>query len=96
MRLLHLTFHFEYADAVEQILDRSGIIDFARYSMIEGKDCDGKHFGTQVHPGSVTVIHAQVPQETIESLFAELRAFREEKQAHRHLQAIILPVERRL
>ena len=98
MKLLHVSFHFEYAEIIEQILDRHGVDDYARYSMIEGKDRDGKHFGTQVFPGNVTVIQAQVPDssERVDALFQELQAFREERDAHRHLQAFLLPVERRL
>lgn len=96
MKLLHLSFHFEYAEQIESILDRCEVRDYARYSMIEGSDRDGKHFGTQVFPGNVTVIQAQVPEDKIDGLFKELQAFREKKDAHRHLQALVLPVERRL
>ena len=96
MKLLHLSFHFEYAETIEPLLDRHGIGDYARYSMVEGKDGDGKHFGTQVFPGNVTVIQAQVPDEKVEALLKDLQAFRRAKDAHRHLQALILPVERSL
>jgi len=96
MKLLHLSFHFEYAEIITAILDRHEIAEYARYSMIEGKDRDGKHFGTQVFPGNVTVIQAQIAEDKIEALFRDLQTFREEKDAHRHLQALILPVERQL
>jgi len=96
MKLLQLSFHFEYAEIIEPILDRHGIGDYTRYPMIDGKDRDGKHFGTQVFPGNVTVIQAQVPDEKVDALFEDLEAFREEKDAHRHLQALVLQVERRL
>jgi hypothetical protein len=96
MKLLHLSFHYEYADAIEAILDRHELANYARYAMIDGKDRDGKHFGTQVFPGNVTVVQAQVPEEKIDALLEDLQAFRNEKDAHRHLEALILPVERRL
>ncbi|MFH1747849.1 MAG: PG0541 family transporter-associated protein [Planctomycetota bacterium] len=96
MKLLHLSFHFEYADIIERILDQHEVSEYARYSMVEGKDRDGKHFGTQVFPGNITAIQAQVPEDKIDTLFDDLQAFREEKDAHRHLQALILPVERQL
>ena len=94
MKLLHLSFHFEYAEIIESLLDRHDVADYARYSMVQGKDCDGKHFGTQVFPGNVTVIQAQVPDQKVEALLKELQAFRQAKQAHGHLQALVLPVER--
>ena len=93
MKLLHLSFHFEYADIIERILDQHEVSEYARYSMVEGKDRDGKHFGTQVFPGNVTVFQAQVPDQAVESLFGDLRIFREEKEGHRHLAAIVLAVE---
>ena len=94
MKLLHLSFHFEYAEIIESLLDRHEVADYARYSMVQGKDCDGKHFGTQVFPGNVTVIQAQVPDQKVEALLKDLQAFRQAKDAHRHLQAVILPAER--
>lgn len=96
MKLLHLSFHFEYADIIERILDQHEVSEYARYSMVEGKDRNGKHFGTQVFPGNVTVIQAQVPEDKIDALFEDLQAFREEKDAHRHLQVLVLPIERQL
>ena len=94
MKLLHLTFHFEYGDIITAILDCHDINDYVRHSMVEGKDCDGKHFGTQVFPGSVTAIQAQVPEEKVDALLEDLKTFREQKDAHRHLQAVVLPLER--
>ena len=96
MKLLYLSFHFEYAEIIDAILDRHGLSDYVRYSMVEGKDRDGKHFGTQVFPGNVTVIQAHIQEDKIDALFNDLQVFRKEKDAHRHLTALILPVERQL
>ncbi len=96
MKLLQISVHFEYTDTIDRLLEGFGVTDYVRYPMIEGKDCDGKHFGSQVFPGNITVFQAQVREEQIDSLFSDLRKFREQKSAHRHLQAIVLPVERRL
>lgn len=94
MKLLHLSFHFEYADAIDLILDRHDVAEYVRYPMVEGTDCEGRHFGTQVFPGNVAVVQAQVPEDRIDALFDDLRAFREEKAAHRHVQALVLSVDR--
>jgi hypothetical protein len=96
MKLLHVTFHFEYADAIELILDRHEITEYVRYPMVEGRDCEGKHSGTQVFPGSVSVVQAQVPEDAIDALLSDLRAFRDEKRAHAHLQAVVLTVDQHL
>lgn len=96
MKLLHLSFHFEYSEIIDTILDKHEIDAFVRHPMIEGRDRDGKHYGTQAFPGNVTVVQAQVEEPKIDALFEDLGAFREQREAHRHLQAILLPVERRL
>lgn len=96
MKLVHVTYHFEYAEAVEEILDEHEIEDYVRYGMMEGRDEKGKHFGSQVHPGNVSVVQAQVPEETMDGLLEDLRDFRDAKEAHEHLEALVLPVERRL
>ncbi|MFP3998907.1 MAG: PG0541 family transporter-associated protein [Desulfobacterales bacterium] len=96
MKFVHITFHFEYSEEIEQILDKHEIENFVRYPMLEGKDRDGKHYGSQVYPGSTTAIQAQVPSDRIDALMADLKAFREEKTAHLHLEALVLAIEKKL
>lgn len=96
MKFVHITYHFEYAERIEDILDKHEIQDYARYGMMEGKDEKGKHFGSQVHPGNVSVVQAQVPEDQLDDLMADLKTFKESKQAHEHLEALVLPIERRL
>ncbi len=96
MKYVQITFRFEYSDAVEKILDQLQVTDFARYSMMEGKTCDGKHYGTQVFPGNLSIIQAVVEEEVINDLFARLKQFREQKPAHRHIQALVMPIEQSL
>lgn len=96
MKFMHITFHFEYADDIEHILDRHEIENFVRYPMREGRDRDGKHYGTQVYPGSTTVVQAQVPDEKVPEMLGDLKAFRDKKGSHRHIEALVLPVEQRL
>ncbi len=96
MKLVQVSFHYEYVEAIEEILDAHGVRDFVRYPGIEGGDRDGKHFGTQVFPGQVGVVQAQVAEERLEPLLSDLRRFRDAKKAHAHLEALVLPIERRL
>jgi hypothetical protein len=96
VRLVQISVHVEYSESIDAILDRAGVEDYVRYPMMEGKDRDGKHFGTQVFPGNFTIVQAQVPPDRIDRLMDELQRFREQKPAHRHLQALVLPIERRL
>lgn len=96
MKLVHLTIHFEYAEVIVRLLDRQGLENYACHSMIEGKDREGKHMGSQAHPGNLSVFDVQVPDDRLDELFDALRAFREEKAAHEHLQALVLPIERSL
>ncbi len=96
IKLVHITFPFEYAGPIERLLDRHAIDEYVRYPMVDGKDKLGKHFGTQVFPGNAAVVVAQVNEEGLEALLAELREFRDAKPAHATLQAVVIPVERRL
>jgi hypothetical protein len=95
-KLVHISFPFEYAGVVERLLDRHPIDNYVRYPLVDSKDEEGKHFGTQVFPGNAAVVIAQIEENDVDELFEALRAFREEKPAHKTLQAVILPVERRL
>ncbi|MCC5888801.1 MAG: hypothetical protein JJT88_20370 [Gammaproteobacteria bacterium] len=95
-KLVQIHVHFEYTEAIEAILDRHEITEAVRYPMMEGRDQDGKHYGTQVFPGNVTVVQAVVDESGLDDLFAELERFRSSKAAHAHLQALVLPIERRL
>jgi hypothetical protein len=96
VKFVQITVHFEYGDYIERLLDRCSAMDYIRYPMVEGKDMEGKHFGSQVFPGSFTVYQVQLDSEQIDLLFDYLESFRESKPAHRHIQAVVLPIERSL
>ncbi len=53
----------EMSEVIENIMDQHDIPAFTRYSMIEGKDADGKHYGDKVFPGSITMVQALVSDE---------------------------------
>lgn len=96
MKLIQITYHFEFTDAVEAILDRRGVRHFVRYPMLEGMDRDGRHYGSKVFPGSSSVVQALTADDEVEPLLAELKAFKEGEESHRHLTAVVLPVETEL
>jgi len=96
VKLVHITYHFEFSDLIEKILDRNGIQNFVRSPMVEGKDSEGKHFGTQVFPGNTAMVQAQVQDDKVPRLLKELERFRSLKPSHQHLQAVVLPIEQRL
>lgn len=96
LKLVQIHVHFEYTDVIDAMLDAQGVTESVRYPMMEGRDRDGKHHGTQVFPGNFTVVQAQVDARRVDALLAELDQFRRSKPAHAHLQALVLPIERRL
>lgn len=96
MHLVQITFHFEFWENIEAILDEQQIDHFVQFPAVAGKDREGKHYGTQVFPGSVSLVQAQVEGENVDSLFEALKSFREERQAHRHIEAVVLQIARRL
>lgn len=96
MKLVQISIHFEYTDFIDRLLAHHQVNDYVRYPMVEGKERDGKHFGSQVFPGSITVFQAQVAELHLGPLFDDLRTFRDQKTAHSHIQALVLPIEERL
>lgn len=96
MKLLQLSFHFEFTDNVEEILHRHGLRDFIRYPRVDGRDEDGMHDGSRVHPGNLTVIQAPVSEEDVDAVLDDLKRFRDERKAHQHLQAFVAPIEKTL
>ena len=93
MKLLHLTHRFEFTDRIDDLLQQHDIVRFVRYPMVQGRDRDGRHNGTKVFPGSLTVVQAHVPDDRAEALAEALRKFREQKEAHRHVEGLFLVVE---
>ncbi len=96
MKLLFISFHFEYTDVIEEILDRHEVRNYIRHPMLESKDIDGKHFGTQVFPGNSSVVQALVEETNLQPIMKDLQSFKQAKDSQRHLQAFVVPIEQRL
>ena len=96
MKLVQIHVHFEYTEAIDALLDHHAVVEAVRYPSMEGRDRDGKHHGSQIFPGNVTVFQVLLAAPAVDGLFTDLERFRRHKQAHQHLQALVLPVERRL
>jgi len=93
LKLIQIHYHFEFSDIIEELLNAREVADFVRYSMVEGKDRNGKHFGTKVFPGISSVVQALVADEEVDGLLQALKDFKQSEDSHRHLTAVVLPVE---
>jgi multidrug efflux pump len=96
MKLLHITVHAEYTEAIDALLDGHRVADYVVHPFVHGRDRDGKHQGSQVFPGHLTLVLATVRDEQVDPLLDALDRFRRQKPAHAHLQAAVLAVERAL
>lgn len=96
MKLVQISFHFEYADDIEELLDSHRIAHFVRHSMIQGLDSEGRQYGSKAFPGHITLIQARCDDETVPGLLDDLESFRTRKRSHNHLEALVLPVEERI
>jgi len=96
MKLLFIMYHFEYSEEIEAILDKHRIQDYVRHPMLESKDIDGKHFGSQVYPGNSSMVQAMIDEDTVQPIMDELQAFQQAKTSQHHVQAFVLPIEQRL
>lgn len=93
MKLVHITCRFEFEERIEALLEERGVTDYARYPMVEGRSEDGRHQGSQVHPGHMSVVQALVAGDAVSALLEDLGRFRQERRTHRHLRAAVLDVE---
>lgn len=96
MKLLHVTFRFEFADAVTRIFDDREVSDYVRHPRTEGRDREGRHFGSQVFPGNMACIQALVSDDAVKGLLEDLKAFKEAKTPHQHLRAAVMEVGQEL
>ena len=96
MKLVHISVHFEFTQEVERILDDRDVQNYVRTSMVQGRDSCGKHQGTQVHPGNLSFIQAQVADDAVEGLLEDLREFQQQRKTHHHITAVVLGVEKSL
>jgi hypothetical protein len=96
VKLVMVSVHFEYTDVIERIIDRHPVPHYLVHPRIEGRDSEGFHEGSQVHPGNLAALHLRMADEDVDALLEDLQAFRVEKKAHHHLEAIVLDVQRRL
>lgn len=93
-KLVHIFHRFEFKEPIEAILDRHGVESFARVAMAEGRDKDGKHHGSQVFPGNMSLVQALVDDERVEALLDDLRRFKQARPAHGHVRVAVVGVDR--
>lgn len=93
MKLVIVSVHFEYAEEIEDIVDRHPVAHYFVHPRIEGRDSEGFHGGSQVHPGQLTALHARLDDADVQPLLDDLNQFRLEKNAHHHLEAMVVNIE---
>jgi hypothetical protein len=93
VKLVIISVHFEYADVIEAIVDRHDVRHYFAFPRIEGRDSEGFHEGSQVHPGNLTALHVRSADDAVPALLEDLERFRREKRAHAHLEAMVVPIE---
>ncbi|MDZ7826992.1 MAG: hypothetical protein U5R48_14455 [Gammaproteobacteria bacterium] len=68
MKLVMASVHFEYTDVIEQIIDRHPVPHYLVHPRIEGRDSEGFHEGSQVHPGNLAALHLRMADEDVDAL----------------------------
>lgn len=93
MKLVIVSVHFEYTEALAELIDRHQACHYFVYPRVDGRDSEGFHEGSQVHPGNLAAFHIRMGDDTVQTLLDDLNGFRLEKKAHHHLEAMVLNVE---
>jgi len=96
MKQVQISAQSEYADLIRNIFEHQSIDYYVLIPRTEGRNRDGRHEGTQVFPGTLMLAFVRVADDQVDSLLEKLAAFRDEKTAHRHLEAIVLPIDKQL
>ena len=96
MKLVHVTVQVQYAEDVGEILRRHELRSWTRHDRIAGRDLDGRHDGSQAFPGNMALFQAQVADDDVSAVLDDLEKFRTAKRVHHHIEALVLPVERRI
>lgn len=96
MKQVQVSVHSEYAELICDILEDQEIDHYVLIPRAEGRNNDGRHEGTQVFPGTLMLAFIRVPDDKVDALLEKLAEFRDEKKAHEHLEALVLPIERQL
>jgi hypothetical protein len=94
VKLVQIHYHFEFSEDIEAILETHEVAHFVRYPMIEGRDREGRHYGSKVYPGSSSVVQALVEDERVDGLLEDLEDYRKAEASHEHVTAVVMPVER--
>lgn len=94
MKLVMITYRFEYNEPMERILSRHGLVDYVRLPRAQGSDKDGKHDGSKIHPGHMAQVWAQVQDNDADSLLEDIKEFKNAKQGQEHVTALVLGVEK--
>ena len=96
MKLVRVTFQFQFQEAIERILLDRRIRDYVIVPHAEGRDRDGRHDNSQAFPGYSALAEAAVEDDEVSDLLAGLRRFRDDRAPHHHVRAYVVAVERSL
>lgn len=96
MKQVQVSVQSEYADLIREIFEQQEVDYYVLIPRTEGRNLDGRHEGTQVFPGTLMLALARVQDDRVDTLLEKLAEFRDEKTAHRHLEALVLPIDRQL
>ncbi|MFW5733784.1 MAG: PG0541 family transporter-associated protein [Oceanidesulfovibrio sp.] len=94
MKLVMVSYRFEYNEPMERILGSHGLRDYIRISQAQGSDQDGKHDGSKIYPGHMAQVWAQVQDDDVDDLLRDIEEFKNDKQSHEHVTALVLGVEK--
>ncbi|TVM14684.1 hypothetical protein DPQ33_16885 [Oceanidesulfovibrio indonesiensis] len=96
MKLVMITYRFEYNESMERILSRHGLVNYIRIPQAQGADRDGKHDGSKIFPGHMAQVWIQAQEEDVDALLGDIEEFKNARQAHKHVTAMVLGVEKHL
>ncbi|MDY6842774.1 MAG: hypothetical protein SVW57_01595 [Thermodesulfobacteriota bacterium] len=95
MKSIFISFHSQYAERIEGILENVGVKEFIEVPKAVGGDITGKYFDTQVWPGYYSAIFIfALNDDAADEVFNKLKEFKEAREAHKHINIVRFCVEK--
>ena len=95
MKSIFISFHAQYAERIEGLLENAGVKEYIEIPKALGGDTTGKYFDSQIWPGYYSAIFMfALDDELAEEVFNNLTEFKEEREAHKHMRIVRFCVEK--
>lgn len=93
MKMVLVVYEAGIDEDLRGVLDEAGISAYTKFTGATGTGRHGHRFGTQIWPGTNSLLWIALPDERVEGLVEQLRRLKESYLKSPALQIFVFPVE---